>query len=119
MNLKQIVSKPPIRKMKRYIWYLLMFLFYKQTVAQTDILFVKVPLQPWLRRLSSLQQMIKHHIRQPEKQPTNGRAKAKLTLIFTLINVLYSTQKVQTENLDSSKKSVVTSTIMARGFMTL
>ena len=53
-----------------------------------------------------------------KNQRTHGLAKAKLTLIFTLINVLYSTQKVQTENLENSKKSVVTNTIMAPGSMT-
>jgi hypothetical protein len=30
---------------------------------------------------------------QPEKQPTNGLANEKLTLIFTLTNVLYGTEK--------------------------
>jgi hypothetical protein len=50
-----------------------------------------------------------------KNQRTHGLVNAKLTLIFTLTNVLYSTQKVQTENLENSKKSVVTSTIMAPG----
>jgi hypothetical protein len=53
----------------------------------------------------------------PKNQRTHGLAKAKLTLIFTHTNVLYSTQKVQTENLENSKKSLVTNTIMAQGSM--
>jgi len=53
----------------------------------------------------------------PKNQRTHGLAKAKLTLIFTLTKVPYSTQKVQTENLENSKKSVVISTIMAPGSM--
>jgi len=40
--------------------------------------------------------MINQHTpAQPEKQPTNGLANEKLTLIFTLTNVLYGTEKVQ------------------------
>ena len=54
----------------------------------------------------------------PKNQRTHYLAEAKLTLIFTLTNVLYSTQKVQTENLENSEKSVVASMIMARGSMT-
>jgi hypothetical protein len=53
----------------------------------------------------------------PKKPSTHGLANEKLTLIFTLTNVLYSTQKVQTENLGNSKKSVVANTIMAHGSM--
>lgn len=52
-----------------------------------------------------------------KNQCTHGLAKTKLTLIFTLTNVLYSTQKVQTEDLENSKKSVVANTIMAQGSM--
>ncbi|MET3982128.1 hypothetical protein ABIB62_004742 [Mucilaginibacter sp. UYP25] len=53
-----------------------------------------------------------------KNQRTHGLAKAKLTLIFTLTNVLYNAQKAQTENLENSKKSVVANTIMVRGSMT-
>jgi hypothetical protein len=35
------------------------------------------------------------HTRQSEKQPTNGLANEKLTVIFTLTNVLYATEKVE------------------------
>jgi hypothetical protein len=52
-----------------------------------------------------------------KNQRTHGLAKEKLTLIFTLTNVLYSTQKVQTENLENGEKSVVTNTITVRGSM--
>ena len=62
---------------------------------------------------------VNNHRPAEKNQRTHGLAKAKLTLIFTLANVLYGTQKVQTESLENSKKSVVTSTIMARAFMIL
>jgi hypothetical protein len=35
------------------------------------------------------------HTRHPKNNPTHGLANEKLTLIFTLTNVLYGTEKVQ------------------------
>jgi hypothetical protein len=54
---------------------------------------------------------------QRKNQRTHGLANEKLTLIFTHTNVLYNTQKVQTENLEDGEKSVLTSTITAQGSM--
>ncbi|MGY4538176.1 hypothetical protein ACVW0P_002596 [Mucilaginibacter sp. UYNi724] len=59
-----------------------------------------------------------HHQPHQKNQRTHGLAKAKLTLIFTLTNVLYSTQKVQTENQENGEINAVTNTIMARGSTT-
>jgi hypothetical protein len=49
-----------------------------------------------------------------KNNPIHGLANKKLTVIFTLTNVLYGTEKVQTENSQKRKNFMVANTIMAQ-----
>ncbi|MFD0766160.1 hypothetical protein ACFQZI_14950 [Mucilaginibacter lutimaris] len=60
---------------------------------------------------------VNNHRPAEKNQRTHGLAKEKLTLIFTLTNVLYNAQKAQAENPENSEKSAVANTIMVLGSM--